>query len=591
MECEVQTKSFTLRDNKIIMRVRDRIVEDVEELCQSEPFHAMLTHFLRQLERRESRLLAALGTASLSEELIECFAETLRYLTKLEAEQVPHIVPDSAPFFANIDLLSELVEEFYNYWRSYDRFVICDSQGDRLDKRPYRTFNATIESLTHLVRQAYRDIAENITHKHPNVYRQVHAGAEVATIALPMSLPFFTGRYAGLQQVRIIRQILIYPPLIFDPPMNKRRGMFTEVDRNPLEAVEIDPDHWLCFPAKVGELLILVYFHEKFYEVGFGLSNLYELAEEADLQRKPDAVYFYGVEGRRLYDFAELPTVYYRDTERDVLVGAVPGDDEFGYFGYLKKMMLTLHNIKMMQKERMPFHGAYVRIALQQHDPVTVLMIGDSGAGKSESLEALRCLDAANLQDLLVIADDMGSIGVSADGKLLGYGTEIGAFLRLDDLQPGYAFNQMDRAIIMNPNRTNARIVLPITSYETIIRGFPIDIVLYANNYEDIDEDHPVLERFETVEKALDVFREGTVMSKGTTARTGLVHSYFANIFGPPQNRKLHDRIARQYFERLFEQQIFVGQIRTRLGVPGYETEGPRASAQALIGLLAEGWR
>ena len=38
-----------------------------------------------------------------------------------------------------------------------------------------------------------------------------------------------------------------------------------------------------------------------------------------------------------------------------------------------------------------------------------------------------------------------------------------------------------------------------------------------------------------SVEWALDIFREGAVMSKGTTTSSGLVHSYFANIFGPPE--------------------------------------------------------
>ena len=44
-------------------------------------------------------------------------------------------------------------------------------------------------------------------------------------------------------------------------------------------------------------------------------------------------------------------------------------------------------------------------------------------------------------------------------GSPIGYGTEIGAFLRLDDLQPGYAFGHLDRSIIMNPNQVNARLL------------------------------------------------------------------------------------------------------------------------------------
>jgi len=44
----------------------------------------------------------------------------------------------------------------------FDRFIICDSEDDRLDKRPYRTFNETIEQLTHLIRSIYRTIQETL---------------------------------------------------------------------------------------------------------------------------------------------------------------------------------------------------------------------------------------------------------------------------------------------------------------------------------------------------------------------------------------------------------------------------------------------
>ena len=60
-------------------------------------------------------------------------------------------------------MLRDLIEGLYTYWRQFERFIVWDSTGDRLDRRPYRTFNSTIETLTHLVRQTYRDVEENIT--------------------------------------------------------------------------------------------------------------------------------------------------------------------------------------------------------------------------------------------------------------------------------------------------------------------------------------------------------------------------------------------------------------------------------------------
>ncbi len=90
------------------------------------------------------------------------------------------------------------------------------------------------------------------------------------------------------------------------------------------------------------------------------------------------------------------------------------------------------------------------------------------------------------------MADDIGSIALTPDGDVVVWNRD-GAFVRLDDLQAGYAFGQMDRTIIMNPDQVNARVVLPVTRYEYLIKGIPVDAVLYANNYEMVDEEHKLL--------------------------------------------------------------------------------------------------
>ena len=79
--------------------------------------------------------------------------------------------------------------------------------------------------------------------------------------------------------------------------------------------------------------------------MGLSLCNLFELASDEDLKRKPDAVYIYGAPEESLEWKGVFPTVFYDDEKNNMLVGAVPESDRFGYFGYLKKMILTLHNI------------------------------------------------------------------------------------------------------------------------------------------------------------------------------------------------------------------------------------------------------
>jgi hypothetical protein len=189
---------------------------------------------------------------------------------------------------------------------------------------------------------------------------------------------------------------------------------------------------------------------------------------------------------------------------------------------------------------------------------------------------------------MTIIADDMGSLEINAEGEILGYGTEIGAFLRLDDLQDGYALGQIDRAIIMSPSQVNARIILPVTTLKNILKGTKVDYIFYANNYELVDEDHPIISRFSDADSAIRTFEAGAVMSKGTTTSTGIVHSYFANVFGPPSYKEEHDKIAARYFKAFFDSGIFVGQFRTRLGIQGFERTGPEEAARALLATIKE---
>jgi hypothetical protein len=585
---DMQKSNLRIVENKAVLNIRERMCETPEELLESAKFRIVLEHCLRQLERNNSPLLGIFTGCQVTDENVNNLIRTLVLLEKYESKIVPHVAEETAVFLANKQLLNGFIDYLYDFWRHFDRFIINHSEGDRLDKRPYRTFNETIEQLTHLIRTVYRHIQENITGSHPTVYRQIPAGAEIAVISLPKSIPFRGEVYGRLRNIPVVRQMLIYPPLVIQQPMNKRTGHFRKITKNPLNLFEINPEEYQCFPARVGKLIILVYFNISFFELGFSLCNLFDIASDAELTRKPDGVLIYGVPGNILDDLADYPTVFYEDRENETFVGAIPARPEFGYFGYLKKMTLTLHNSIIMKSGNMPFHGAMVRILLQGSKEATVLMMGDTGAGKSETLEAFRVLGEKYIRQLTIVADDMGSIELDEEGHPVGYGTEIGAFLRLDDLQPGYAYGHLDRSIIMNPSQVNARIVFPVTNFETVTRGHRIDYILYANNYEQTSGGLPVIEKFNSPSDALRVFRDGAVMSKGTTTSSGLVNSYFANIFGPPEYQAVHDCIAEKFFSEFFRRSVFVGQMRTKLGIPGFETSGPQEAARELMRIITE---
>ena len=580
--------SFVMLDGKIVLWLRDRVCEDADDLLSSEQFRKFLCRCLKDLQAKNSTLIGVFGHPVITEQDEQKLVTTLKFLSRLSGEHVIKLVDGSDVFFKDKSLFNSLVEYIYNYWRHFQRLIISQTDADNVDLRPNTTFARTIEHLTTLVRNTYREIQVNITGKYPRIYRQVSAGAEIAAITKVKNLDIPAIYKAKLQDIGLIRQVLLYPPMIFNSKTNKRTGFFEPVKTNPIEMINPDPNKWLCYPAMVGPLLVLVYFSIDEFELNFALCNLFELASGADLHRKPDAIMFFGADENDLPEELRKKSFYYDDQQNEMLIGVVPDNDMFGYFGYLKKLILTLHNIRMMKIGRLPFHGALFQLKIANNPAKSILVMGDTGAGKSETLEAFRSIASKEIEDITIVADDMGSLAINEKGEVIGYGTEIGAFVRLDDLQPGYAFGQMDRAVLMNANQVNARVVIPVTTYEIVTTGYKIDYVLYANNYDTIAEGETAIRRINEVEKALDVFRSGRVMSKGTTTTTGIVQTYFANIFGPHQYQELHEILAKEYFHKLYSNKVYVGEMLTQLGVSGWEHDGPSNAAKDLLKLIKE---
>jgi len=52
------------------------------------------------------------------------------------------------------------------------------------------------------------------------------------------------------------------------------------------------------------------------------------------------------------------------------------------------------------------------------------------------------------------------------------------------------------------------------------------------------------------------------------------------------QYPELHDKLAERYFQAFDDAGIFVGQMRTRLSIAGWEQKGPEAAAAALLAVI-----
>ncbi len=578
------TEMNEFMEGRVILYGHPGLCRTPEELLSSDGFQMVLQHFLKKMLAQDSPLLNCLTP----------FKKDAEYDTRKLSEFLKELLVKDVheTGYANTDLvlLKDFIEELYSYWRRRERYVIFDRDAEDggIDLKNYHPiFIRANEEFKNLVLGTYRHISAHVTGDWFRVYRQLPAGVGVGLLAEKITWKFPSEIYQKLKNIPFIRLSLIYPPLIYYTKSNKRKGKFDPLSKNPMESVKLDSSRWLCFPAKIGSLVIFIYFHKNFVSHVAGLSNLFELASAQEIaNRKPDGIMLFGVDPA-LMDNQLVG--YFEDIPNNIVVGAVAYQlPDVDYFGYFKKTALTIHNIIMIERGNLPIHGAMAKIDLKSGKSAHVVIVGDSGAGKSESLEAFRVLADKYIRQLTVIFDDMGSLSIKPDGTVVGCGTEVGAFVRLDDLHPGYAYAEIDRSAFMNPHMGNARLVLPITEYRHVVAGYPVDLFLYANNYDNVDEEHPALELMKDAKEINEVFSSGARLAKGTTDEKGLVHSYFANPFGAPQKKKQHEALAEKFIGQLLKNGKKVGQLRTRLGISGFETKGPEEAAQSLFQFITK---
>ena len=535
-----------------------------EQLLKSSTFSNYVHNYIDYLKEADEDLYYYVINGKTARESTVELIKLFRMLRIFKIDEI------ESPYLHDKGRLLELIEEMYNFWKRHQRFsVIHSGSGNALQDL---SFVQADSNFNNLILAVYRSLEEEIMGRKNRVYRQMQAGTNAAISVQNLNVKL-SDTYAALKDIPFITSVMLRTPMILHPKSNKRTGMFTETENNPIHEFSGDKDTWFCYPCKIGSLLAFVYFHRDFISSAVSLGNLFELATVDECRKKPDLICLFGNE-----DGKDQTTFHY-DKEEDIWIGCVSYNERIEYFGYLKKMSLTLHNVRKMQHGWLPIHGAFVNITLKNGKRKGIMLMGDSGAGKSESIEALKIAGKDVIKDIEVVFDDMGTIHLE-DGIPYGQGTEIGAFIRLDDLDPGTPYRDMDRSIFMNPeSNNNARVITPAAPYEIVAMNHRIDLFAYANNYDD----KLGLHRFDNIEDAKATCVEGKRMAKGTTQEDGISTTYFANPFGPMQQQEVCDPLIDKMFKALRDNGVFVGEIYTHLGLSKENRDGINLAAKQLL--------
>ena len=561
--------SFYVHDHVALMNFTKAYAASATDLLDSDEFKYFLALFIEHLKKTNYDLYTFLTTLAYRRR-VESLIRLLKMLTVLRPEEIETFSERER------DLLLQIVEAAYLFWRNMQRISMVETNYDG-GLLPSSFIDAD-NAFNTMILTFYRSLQEKLQGSSNLVYRQLHAGTNAAML-LSHNHRAYPERYQQLNTIAYIHKVLLHTPLIIHPHSNKRKGMFTLTATNPMDGLTIDPNEFLTMGIWVGESLCLMSFHRDYTPVALGCVNLFELATLKDVENhKPDLIMLFGI------DDDQEETTYYHDQTSNIWVGKISRSPWIDYFGYFKKMALTLHNLKNIHAGKLPIHGAMIKITFKDGSTKGVVLMGDSGAGKSESIAAMTKIAGDQIDHQEVIFDDMGAMWIDEHGTVVANGTEIGAFVRLDDLDSGTAYKDMDRSIFFNPETSNARVVLPMTPYGEVIKPHPVDIFLYANNYDPASG----VELFEDAASAKAVFVQGRRFALGTTNEIGISDTYFANPFGPMQEKQRTEPLIDTIFQHIAtHKDVALGQIFTHLGRADKSDAMLESAAQALLDLAA----
>ena len=122
---------YKIIGKKIIINVRGRVCETPDELLSSGLFKEVVKQCLRDLKDRDALLISLFRDEPTSDEdIAHRLTEIFKLLCKLSLEQTASAFRGKETLLRHPLLLAEFVEYLYNYWRGFNRYVICRLRSD-----------------------------------------------------------------------------------------------------------------------------------------------------------------------------------------------------------------------------------------------------------------------------------------------------------------------------------------------------------------------------------------------------------------------------------------------------------------------------
>ncbi|KKU78334.1 MAG: hypothetical protein UY05_C0064G0002 [Candidatus Peregrinibacteria bacterium GW2011_GWA2_47_7] len=410
------------------------------------------------------------------------------------------------------------------------------------------------------------------------ISRADFAGQSVATDRSPSMVTPGTARVAGYER-GIYRRDGDGSTAPGKEFFRKRLDEFAEV---------MNPKDYVCKMVQVGPTRLMLVMHRSYshYMVEeLRLFPQFDVSLEEMQKLKPDAISFMGIPAKTIGEDYRIG--YFLDEDSagtSIPVSWVDAENITDYMGYLKKPVLTVANERVKAIGGMPVHGSALTITAKNGLRKTVVMGGDSGTGKSETIIAMTNQiikglgGAKNIESVELLSGDMLSLFEGEDGEMYMMGTESGDFMRLTDIPNEWQERMRDWINSSSKtnldDKTNPRATINgICDPNVFLSPVRVNVFANINNFE--KPNGPAFqEERDPANLLLDTYVKGYRREKGTS---GDQPNLFASIkYSEVPDREVLLSKYQEDFDRLLGWDLILaksGKVKTSIlsfkDVPG----------------------
>jgi hypothetical protein len=567
-------QEFSINKKNIILNFSKKYCTTSDEIFDSECYKKVILLFLEKKEKINADMYKYLRKCfgNSNEEILANVTLFLKSVCDKSTTLVILREKDKTGIFEDLNVFLSFVWDVYDFWRSFERYSIYSS--DRNESIVFEQMT----NLTQLILKSYRKIREKLSETKNKIYRQLNAGANVGLL---LSNNEVKNIYKELDGIPFIKTILLQPPFFITNKGKMILNNFNEVNENPISKLNLNKEEWFCLSLKISNKLIFAYFHIDFMANGITLSNIFEIADSSEYEtKKPDLILIFGVKDKN----SNIETIFYQDKENSTIVGYVNYHEAIDYFGYIKRMILTIFNIQILDEGRLPVNGCLLNIVLQNNKTTNVVMVGDSSSGKHETIRALEILTKGYVKEIKTIFTDIGYLHIK-DNVVYASGTETGIFTKFTELSGSDTYKTIDRGIFINLQDDNdIRVATNLNNFNVTNLPYKVDYFMYLNNYEEGMEYTPL----SNVDEATKVFIEGKRVVKVDNTKIE-EKILFSNKYGAIQREEETKKSVIKYIKTMLSTNVAVGEVRTGVSLRGYADKGPLLVAKKIFDLIVYG--